>query len=412
MSKPIVTDRIDGYDVTWQAEKITILVTRLQQHISDGRVTGEIKIKDSEGNTIWPETGLNFTASQTRTRLAKTLADRDSEHEWLTIINQLTLLVIALARRGEPVQELWTRDNVPDLEFLLEPVIIKGVPNVVFGDEGVTKSTMSLVFYMCLTLPWIDNPLGFNVPSRSIKTLILDYELPGEIAQRNVKQLQEGMGLPHFPLFHRRCKLPLASEIEQIANLMADTKAECVIVDSLARASGGDLNKTEPANAFFEALDKLETTSLIIAQTSKPSTDSDKKTKTIFGSALYTYYARNIMELCKSEVINDNEIDVALFHRKSNLTRRYPDMSYRFTFNEHRTIIEKQPINVAEFIQKVSLKKAIMAELRRGKQTSKDIADSIGGNENSIKTTLTRLKGRGLVMKLPDGLWGLPNREK
>jgi len=298
---------------------------------------------------------------------------------------------------------------VRPLEFLLEPVILKGVPNIIFGEKGVAKSTLSLVFYICLTLPWADNPLGLVAPKRSVKTLILDYELPGYIAQRNAKQLQEGMDLPAFPLYHRRCFAPLSDEIEQISNHINELGAECIIIDSLARACGSELNKTEPANNFFEALDKLKVSTLILAQTSK---DIESKRKTIYGNALFTYYGRNIWELCKADTIGENDIDVALFQRESNLTKHYPNMSFQFSFNEHKTTVKRQPINISEFIQKVNLKRAILQELRQGKATATDIVTAIGGNENSVKKTLTRLKSQGLIINLEFGLWGLVAHEQ
>jgi len=50
-----------------------------------------------------------------------------------------------------------------------------------------------------------------------------------------------------------------------------------------------------------------------------------------------------------------------VFHRKSNLTKLYKERSYRWSFNGTKTIVEQQPVDVAEFKQKVSLKKAVIA---------------------------------------------------
>ena len=405
-NRPIVTDRVDGYDITWGAEHIIISVTRLHQHISDGRVTGEILIKDDQGAIIYPQTTLNFNAAQSRTRLAKTLHDLDGAHEWLAIMNQLSLLVVNLARKGEPVQELWTNDNVPELEFLVEPIVIKGVPNVIFGEKGVAKSTLTLVLYICLILPWEDNPLGLTTPSRSIKTLILDYELPGAIAQRNAKRIQEGMNLPFFPLYHRRCSMPLASEIEQIANHIADIKAEVILIDSLARASGGELNKTEPATSFFEALDRLKVTTLITAQTSK---DIETKRKSIFGSTLFTYYARNIFELRKDESLTENAIDVTLIHRYSNLTKLYNPIGLRLSYGPYTTEIQRGSANVVELMAKVNIKKAILKSLESRAMTAEEVAEALDIKKATIQVRLSDLLKLKKVVKLGDAKWGLVN---
>lgn len=404
--KPVVKERIDGYDIVWETEQITISITRLHQHISDGRVTGEILIKDSEEHIIYPQTTLNFNASQSRSRLAKTLTEVDPQHEWLAIMNQLTLLVINLARKGEPVQELWTNDKVPQLEFLIEPVLIKGVPNIIFGEKGVTKSTLGLVFYICLILPWEDNPLGFTTAKHIIKPLILDYELPGDIAQRNAKRIQEGMGLPSFPLYHRRCSMPLASEIEQVANHIADIGAQALIIDSLARAAGGELNKTEPANNFFEALDKLKISALIMAQTSK---DIETKRKSIFGSALFTYYARNIFELRKDDILTENAVDITLIHRYSNLTKIYNPIGLRLSFGPYTTEIERGSADVIELMAKVNLKKAILKSLESRAMTAEEVSEALDIKKATIQVRLSDLLKHKKVVKLDDHKWGLVN---
>ena len=167
MSKPEIKDAIGGYEFTWEQEKLKIKVSRLRVHTSDGRVTGELLITSpAEGNRpIYPQTHLNFNSEQTRTRLAKTLESQDSRWKWQEIINQLSLAVIDRARQGEPVRELWTSDEIQAPEFLLEPVLYKGLPTIVFGEKAVCKSTLSLAIYASLILPWHDNPLGWSVPA-------------------------------------------------------------------------------------------------------------------------------------------------------------------------------------------------------------------------------------------------------
>ena len=314
-----------------------------------------------------------------------------------------------ITRRGEPVNELWTSDEVAPLEYLLDPLIIKGVPNIIFGEKASFKSGMGLMAYLCLILPWHDNPLGFTAPNRSIISLILDYELPGEIAKRNAKYFTDGMGLGPVPLYHRRCSAPLASEVEQIANQIKEVGAECLIIDSLARASGGELNKTEPANDFFETLDKLNITSLILGQTAKPVEGKSKSS--IYGNALFTYYARNIFEICKQESLRDNILDVAMFHRHSNLTKIHRDMGFRVTFNGTKNTISRESVDLGEFLEKVSTQKAIFNELKTGAMSPVDIAAATGGKVEVVKTILQRLKKRGLVVNPKHGIWGLPARK-
>ena len=415
MSSPIVNSNgLGGFHFLWKTEMLEAYVSRIKEHRS-GETKAEILITTSAPG--WQpklhQSLFNLSGPQSRVTLAKQLTSTFPKPpvpwDWLGILTEIANVTLERFREGEPVQELWTHEDVPKLEFLLEPLIVKGVPNIIFGEKGVTKSTMSLICYICLTLPWYDNPLELIVPDKSTQTLILDYELPGYIAQRNIKRLQLGLGLPNFPIYHRRCKVPLAQEVEQVAKHIARLKAKAVIIDSLARATGGELNKTEPANAFFEALDRLEVTSLILAQTSK---DIESKRKTIYGNALFTYYSRNIWELCKTEPTDEHTVDVALFQRESNLTKHYPNMSFRFSFGTDSTSIERQPVNIAEFITKVTMKGAILDELRGGSLSVKELSDRIGHKENPTRVVLTRLKKQGLVINLESGLWGRVFREK
>jgi hypothetical protein len=404
MSPPTINDILGGYEFIWP--DLNIKATRIRMHASDGRITGELLISSSlvEGKAIYPPSSFNFTADRSRSSLAKTLNEDFPKWDWKDILNLVCKATADRIREGEPIRELWTSEDIPKPEYLLEPLLIKGLPTIIFGEKGVTKSTLALVIYICLTLPWHDNPLGWKVPTRSTKTAILDYELPGIIAQYNAKRIQEGMGLGPIPLYHRRCRIPLSDDIEQILGWVSKLGIEVVIIDSLARACGGDLIKTEPANDFFEAIDKLNVTSLILAQTSK---DIETKRKTVYGNALFTYYARNIFELCRSDFSQEDELDVGLFHRWSNLSKTYPDMGFRITFNEKGTHIESQPVSVAEFKTKVDSQKAIMDALKSGAMSVKELADITGVSESNTRVILSRLKKRGITQNIVEGKWGL-----
>ena len=406
--KPTVSVVLTGYTFSWQEHGITIRASQVKVHSSDGRVTGEITVEatNEAGHPIvvYPSTTFNFTGPRSRIDLSKVLLAKYPKLPWGEMIDQLCFAVPERARQGETTSELWTSADIPDLEYLLKPILIKGVPSMVFGEKAAGKSTLALYIYTCLTLPWTDNPLGLEVPSRPVKTLLLDWELPGSIAQRNAKYLQQGMGLPPFPLYHRRCRMPLAHDLEQVQRQIDGVGAEAVIIDSLARACGGDLNKTEPANAFFEALDQLKTTALIIAQTSK---DVESKRKTPYGNALFTYFARSIWELCKAETLGEDGIDLALFHRWSNLTKHFPAIGMRFNFNEHHTTVESQAVSVSDFAGKISTQQAILSELKRGALSAKELAERTGATENTVKVNLTRLKKKGRVSNPEEGMWGL-----
>ena len=412
MSNVLVSEKIGGYVFAWKDLGISITVSRLIVHKSDGRVTGEIVVQsvNDAGDmiNIFPSTQLNFSSDRTRVGLAKNLSVKYKQFPWGEILDQLCDGVQERARKGEPVQELWTSaEGIKPPEPLLEPILYKGLPTVIYGDKGVHKSTLALAFYFCLVLPWHDNPLGLQAPDRSVKTLILDWETEGTITQYYGKKIQDGHGLPGLIVQHRRCHLPLADDLEQIWGHILDKKAEVIIIDSLAAAAGGELNKPEIALTFFSALRQLKTTSLLIAQNSK---DPESQRKTIFGSVFFTYYARNILELCKSEATSEDVFDIALFHRWCNIGKLHKPMSFNLHYNETGLIIARQPFVAAEFITKLTNDQKILEFLKRGALKPKEVAKATGISENYARVSLSRLKKKGLVIQIDDS-WGLAVRE-
>lgn len=408
MSLPTVTPTLSGYSVSWEEEKIKVVVSRLHAH-RDDRVTGEILITttaESYTNPLKAPFNVNFLSDRTLVSHSKELKTLYPAWDWATIIGQLAVKVLESVRAGEPVKEYSTSDDIKPPEWLLEPLLLKGLPTIIFGEKGVAKSNLALVLYLVLTLPWNDNPLGFTAPKHSIKTVYLDWELPGEIAQWNLKRLAEGMGIGPAFLYHRRCIAPLADDIESIQKYLDNLKAEAIIIDSLGRACGGELSKdTENTNRFFEAVDKLKVSPLILAQTSK---DQDSKHKTIYGNVFFTYYARSIFELRKAESIGEDEISVALFHRWSNLTKLYKPSGFHFNFNGQHTTIESEPVTYTEFLEKANRQLQILDLLRSGAFTTETIMEKLDIKRGNADMALKRLKDKHKIIKLDDGRWALP----
>ncbi len=405
MATPKIEETISGYHFLWEGAGITIGVSRVVVHNSDGRVTGELLIQsageDGQTITIVPQTSFTFSAPRTRQELIKILALKYPLISWAEIIDQLCYGVIDRARRGEPVQALWTSEDAPPPEWLLEPILLKGLPSVIFGEKAVAKSTMALVFYFCLLLPWQDNPLQLKVPKRSIQPLILDWETEADIIHHYAKRIQIGHQLGAIPILYRRCSLPLADDLERIQQHVTENKAEVVIIDSLGAAAGGELNNPEIGLRFFAALRRLKVTSLIIAQTNK---DIKTKRKSIFGTVFFTYYARNVWELCKSELITEEEdIELAMFQRHFNIGKPYKPMSFHLHYNETGLTIERQPFDIKEFIAKVSAAQQILEYLLGvGKAKGMDIAKALNIPDGTVRPVLKQLRERGKVIKIED----------
>lgn len=410
ISKPLVKPLINGYEFLWvEGDEwiITLRITKLIEQ-SRGALSGELTVEHEfkEKPTI-SGIRINLTSQQARNTIAKRLNDAKiiAGLDWNWMIEQVCAETIKLYRQGEPIKELWTSEDIQPPEYLLEPILLKDLPTIIFGEKGVTKSTLALVFYIILTLPWYDNPLGLTAPNHSVRTAILDWELPGNIAQWSLKKLQCGADIPPLPLYHRRCHSPLADDIETTQKYLAEMKAEVVIIDSLGRAVGGELSKdTENINRFFSAVDKLKVTSLILAQTSK---DTKTKQRSIYGSTFFTYYARSIFELSKAESIDENEVSVALFHRSANLTKLVKPLGFHFNFNENKTEVTREAVSYSEFLEKVNRQAQILEVLKIKPSTTGEIMESLDIKRSNADVTLKKLRDRERIVKLDDGRWAL-----
>ncbi len=403
--QPEVTKTVGGFTFSFKDEKIKIKVSRLKSH-SDGRLNGELLITSLSDKTIYPQTSFNFLTDRSRSILASNLTKRDKEERpWADILNQLSLMVVNRVREGDPVQELWTNTEIRRPEYLLYPILYRNLPTVMFGEKGVCKSTIALTFYSILTTPILNNELGFNpLSSKSIRTLYCDWEVEDSVAQFNLQRIQRGMGWPDISIFYRRCLLPLAEDVEQIQGKMSEVGAEALIIDSLGPAVGGDLKSPESALHFTKAIRSLNCSPLVIGQTSK---DKDSKTKSVYGSTFFEYYARNIIELKKIGG-DEDDFDVALINTYNNLGKKFKPIGLHISFTDDTIALStKEASNMPELYNLLPLKRRIADFLLdAGMQTLQEIAKGVDASAEQCRVRLYELRREDKVLYL-EKKWGM-----
>ena len=410
---PKVTELINGYLIEW-ADPVNLKakVSRIRMP-SDGQVKGELEIRYSMNGKsdvyLLVPTQFNFSSEPTRARLAKQLAEKlEQDIEWKEILDYLSQKIQELARAGEAYVEIFPVENAPAPEQLLEGIIYKGVQNIIYGEKGVLKSTVAYLLAMCVTLPWHDNPLDLKVYPETMRTLVLDWETDDSIFRYYVSRLQRGMSIPPCTLFYRRCSLPLADDVEAIQNHIEKIGAKLLIIDSLGAAAGGErgeLKGSESALIFNTALRKLNITSLIIGQS--PRSEEGKRSN-IYGTVFFTYYARNILELCRGQEEYEDSSHLALFHRDCNLGRKMRPIGLRIDFNDTTGAINvvREPVSISEFTERISTSMKILEILKGGAIAQKDLKEITGASYSNISASLRRLLRQGKVIKMEDK-WGL-----
>ncbi len=409
ISKPFIVPILGGYKFDWIEGGESVLMTTIKRIYEDSHhaVFGEITVEHDKDGVLVDALRVNLSSPQGRGAIAKRLEQCKSiKLNWVDLTEQVFSDTIKLYRVGDPGEtlEVGPEVNIIPPHYLLEPVIMAGVPTIIFGEKGSHKTTLSLLFSICITLPWSDNPFGLAANSQRSTVGILDWESDKRLTMYTLQRLLKGSDLPYLELNYRRCRLPLADDIEQIANFLEAKKCDVVLIDSVGAACGGDLMKAEFALRFFEALRSLNRTSLSIAQTSK----SEEGKKTIFGSTYFQYYSRNIFELRKSsDVYDKEETKVALFHNEGNYSGKYDPIGFRLSFSPTSIKVVQEPVDFGEFLQRVNRQQQVIEALKNGPLTTEDIKDKLEISRANADMVTKRLRDNKKIVKTEGGKWGL-----
>ncbi len=329
---------------------------------------------------------------------------------WDQIWEDCRVKAIEYYRRGEPVTEGWTNADVAKPEYLIWPYIPKGQTTIFFAEPESFKSGFALMFAGIVGACWTDYPkLGFkyNIPPEGGSVLVLDNETNYDTAMWQMKRIADGFG-KDFPLNYRHLRRPVADEAEQIKEWCNDMKINFIVIDSLMRAAGGDVLKTESVNRLFDALDYLKITTLILAHSPKGA-----EVKTIYGNAFFQYLPRSVWEIKKVKEVDSDTMDVGFFHVKGNLSKKYPPRGYRLHFVEDGPItLENIPIEKTELSQYMDTAHRILYLLKDGTpRTYQGITKELDiEKEKTVQQNLTRMRKRGQVQDLGNG-WTLKYSE-
>ena len=413
-TQPEITESINKLTFEWHDLELLVIADRITD---SGSAELWFHHNNGTGRKLLHTTKVNLLSTATMNQVAKRLAQENSpDHPWHQILTKIAAVTMETRRKGEPGVTLQPiPGQVTHPGYWVEPIIMKGVPNIIFGDKGSNKTTLALMA-MALLYAGADSTdysnCGFNAPERA-NVALLDWESTQELTLYTSSRLIEGGTVPYFELPYLRCRQTLADEIERVSNFVRDNKIQVVLIDSLGQAAGSDkydtAGKTSALN-FFECLRQLNLTSLIIAQNAKGSEEGNKKT--IYGSTYFTYYARNIFELRKAREQNrDNEMSVALFHHESNYSKKYEPRGFNISYSDQAIRITSEAVNARQFMEKVSQSAEILDLLAGGAMTLKAIGSALDTSENQTRVVLHRLRDRGKILQLGQGLWGLKAEE-
>lgn len=396
MVSPEVNAGLGSIDYLWVSWGIRVKVSRVTIEGS-----AELWFYNSKANKLLHISKVNLLATSTMATLAKRMDIHSSNLPWNDMLTYITARTMEISRQGEPVREAWAGDDVQPPRYILEPLIIENQPAIIFGDPGSMKSNLALIISQLVMLPWHDNPLQMTVPEHSCKTLYLDWETDYETIQWQLTTLRNGMGMEGLMIPYRKCSMPLAYDIDAIRSKIEDTDSKMIIIDSLALACGGELNKEQSAIAFFSALRQLNVSSLILAHNQKGNGDN---TKSIYGSVFFTAFGRNVWEIRKSQEAGGDSADIALIHHKpAPFQRLSQPLGFHMDFGGNSVRISLgDPELVSGVSERMSYVNKLLDLLQKGRMQKEEIALEFPEmKDGTLRQTLKRLRDKhGVTLTL------------
>jgi len=404
------------YEFFWDDFKVGASVSRIHER-RDGGITAEVSFSGflSGSKTPITTTQLNLLSTRSRRDLSQQLEQMfPLSDNWPALLEELCTQSLEVYRRGEPVIPLSPHPDTKPPEYLLKPLLIRNYPTIIFGDPGTAKSTIAVVLSQILTDPeaWDGYFKDLEPPRNPTNCLYLDYETDRDTIEWTLTSLGKGMDIPLEPtLNYRHCTMPLSQDVEQIKEYISEYNVEVVIIDSLGLACGGEVKEAEGALNFFSALRQLKKTSLILAHTAK---NPETKRRSIFGSVFFEAQARSVFEIKKVQESGENELDIALFHRKpAPFEKLHSPLGFHISYeSEGMSISPGQPQTIEEFLKEMGTGNQIEEALgQNGPMTGKELSERLEISYDAVRQAIRRLKERKRIVKV-GGKWGLAAEEE
>ncbi len=404
-SPPEVKEAIGKLIFTWPKMDLEIIADRITDN---GSAELWFYHVNSTGNSLLHTTKANLLSTPTMGQIAKRMQTHSEDVPWTPVLTYISAKTMEYSRRGEPGVVIEPSESgAAHPGYFIEPVIMKGVNNTIYGDKGVNKTTLALCMLGIIALGCNedDNQCGLAA-SDSAGVAMLDWEVNQNMTNYTLSRLITGGTIPWYPLPYLRCRQPLVDDIDRISNFLHDNQAQVVLIDSLGQAAGSDKFDSSGKGAalrFFEALRQLNITPIIIGQNAK----NEEGKKTIFGSAYFTYYSRNIFELKgKPDEINVDEMHAALFHEWSNYSKKYPPLGFNLSYTDSTIKIVPENVSLSQFLERANLTRTLLEFLRDGPKSVKAISDELELSDKRTRTLLSQQKKKKRVIDLGSGMWG------
>ncbi len=384
------------YRVKFAAHQVTLQFDRLTD--ARGGISAELTVY--LGNTeLLGTTDIGLKTDSARDKISKTLKALASSIPWKRLLERACTTVLKAHRNGAPILTLEpTEHTSTHVPFVLNPLIYRNHQTLAFAPGGSCKSYLALYFALLAC----EGASEAGIAAIKVPVLYLDWELDEETVKGRLKKLQTGHPkLKAARPFYRRCEYPLHQEVHQIATQVAELGIRLLVVDSAALACGGDLASPDSAIKLQRALRTIGCASLVLAHV--PKSIPDGQEASAYGSVFFRELARNVWEFQRTGTASSTDpVRVALHQKKNNFGPDMSPLGFELTFNDVNQTVRVEAFDPADepvFEEKLPVPSRIRNLLEDGRpRTSKQIADELVIKLDTVKSALSRDKGRKWMM--------------
>jgi DNA-binding transcriptional ArsR family regulator len=349
------------------------------------RYSIENALKDVGETYKWPRERGHLLSSSSDIPIYSSDDDNSDEPE-----------IVWFAELGEPKER----------EYLIEKIGVKGYPIVAFGAGGVAKSFAMLSAGISIaSTSGAGNWIGLRVLDHG-HVLYLDFELDVEEQHRRVRDLCAGMGIiiPKKLAYLSGVGITPDAAFQKALTFVEEYKAKAVIIDSMGLAMQGDMEKGREVLAFhgkyINPLRRAGATPFIVDHEGKLQTGEKHKDKAPFGSAYKAWASRSVLQFAFEEYREESsELDIRVRQTKANFAPKIDPIGVRFTFEEKKVSMNLYNLPDEELLEEESrpVKERILVALRLEGATIKQLHQTTGASEGTIRNKLSELRNDGLI---------------
>jgi len=306
-------------------------------------------------------------------------------------------------------------------EYLIESVAVKKYTMVAYGAGGVAKSFAVLAAGIAIA-GGAEKWLGLSVLDHGY-VLYLDFELDAEEQHRRVRDLCAGLGveIPKKLAYFSALGMTTEQAFKKARDFVKKYQAKAVIIDSMGLAMAGDMDRAKDVIAFHrqftDPLRALGTTPFVVDHEGKLQAGENRKEKGPTGSAFKSWTTRSVLQFMLEEYDEANSaLEIRVRQHKTNFKPAKP-FGVRFTFGEKKVSIETIDLPDTELIDEayVPVKERIVAALKPGEATIRELVALTGAETGTIRNKLSELKNEERVIDAGyrgrEKLYALPDKD-